>query len=75
MTKQHPKTRKPTDRDLESNPLIGGSKGVTMAHATPDELEESQGDNTIEGDVSNDTTPQGGVRKSDANNRRREPHQ
>ncbi|MBP2232638.1 hypothetical protein J2847_005969 [Azospirillum agricola] len=62
MTK-HEKTRRPTDADLKNNPLIGGSKGARMAGVTPDELEQAQGANTIEGDVENDTNPQGGVDK------------
>lgn len=73
MTK-HPKTKKPTDADLKSNPLIGGSKGVTMAGITPDELEQSQGANTIEGDVENDTNRQGGIDKATSLNSRRTPH-
>jgi hypothetical protein len=68
MTK-HQKTTKPTDADLKGNPLIGGSKGTTMAGVTPDELEESEGDNTIEGDVENDTNRQGGIDKASGRNR------
>ena len=63
MTK-HAKTREPTDADLRGNPLIGGSKGATMARATPDDLEASEGSNTIEGDVENDTNAQGGIDKA-----------
>jgi hypothetical protein len=63
---KHRKTEIPTDKDLKENPLIGGSKGVRAAGLTPDELEESQGENTIEGDAENDTTPQGGIRKDEA---------
>lgn len=59
MTK-HAKTKRPSDIDLHRNPLIGGSKGVTMAQATPDDLEDI-GENTFEGDVENDTNPQGGI--------------
>jgi hypothetical protein len=70
MTK-HPKTKKPTDADLKGNPLIGGSKGVTMAGVTPDELEESEGANTS--DVENDTNRQGGIDKASSRNRRRPP--
>jgi hypothetical protein len=62
---RHSKTRKPSDADLKSNPLIGGSKGTTRAHVTPDELEEMQGENTIEGDEANDTNPQGGISKGE----------
>ena len=65
---KHQKTTKPTDSDLRNNPLIGGSKGTTMAGVTPDELEEDQGVNTIEGDVENDTNAQGGVDKAEARN-------
>ena len=64
MSGKHPKTSKPSDRDLEENPLIGGSKGTTIAGASPDDLDDIQGENTIEGDLENDTTPQGGVDKA-----------
>jgi hypothetical protein len=74
MTSKHRKTHRPSDRDLKDNPLIGGSKGTTMAGVTPDELDRAEGANTIEGDVENDTTPQGGVDKASARNRRRSPH-
>src|SRR5436190_10799149 len=70
MTK-HSKRRKPSDSDLRANPLIGGSKGVTMAHATPNDLEESQGRNTVEGDVENDVNRQGGIDKAAGRRRRR----
>jgi hypothetical protein len=68
MSTKHRKTRKPSDADLKGNPLIGGSKGVTRAHVSPDELEDSQGTNTIEGDVENDTNAAGGIAKSTARN-------
>jgi hypothetical protein len=73
MTK-HPKTGTPTDADIKRNPMIGGSKGVTRSQSTPDDLEQSQGANTIEGDEANDTNSQGGIDKPDARNRRRTPH-
>ena len=73
MTK-HQKTKKPSDLDLRRNPLIGGSKGATMAGVTPDELEQSQGANTIEGDVENEVNPQGGIDKAVSRNARRTPH-
>ena len=38
---KHQKRQKPSDADLERNPLIGGSKGTTMAGVTPDDLEAS----------------------------------
>jgi hypothetical protein len=71
---KHRKTVKPSDRDLRNNPLIGGSKGVTMSGTTPDELEQFEGVHTIEGDVENDTNPEGGIDKEAARNRRRTPH-
>jgi len=63
MTK-HVKLRTPSDRDLRDNPMIGGSKGATMAGATPDDLEAAQGANTMEGDLENDTNAAGGLEKS-----------
>jgi hypothetical protein len=63
MMSKHLRPRNPSDKDLENNPLIGGSKGTTMAGITPDELEEFEGENTIEGDVENDTNAQGGIDK------------
>jgi hypothetical protein len=68
---RHLKKAKPSDSDLRNNPLIGGSKGVTMAGATPDELEEAEGANTFEGDVGSDTNPHGGIDKP---NIRQGPH-
>jgi hypothetical protein len=64
MTK-HSKTRTPSDADLKSNPLIGGSKGAQRAQISPEELEDSEGETTIEGDEANDTNPQGGVDKGE----------
>ena len=63
---RHVKSDRPTDADLKGNPLIGGSKGVAMAGVSPDELEELEGDNTIEGDVENDTNALGGIDKQTA---------
>jgi hypothetical protein len=45
-----------------------------MAGVTPDELHESEGANTIEGDVENDTNRQGGIDKATSRNSRRTPH-
>ena len=59
-TTKHPKA-KPGDAprdDLEDNPGIGASKGVRIAREDPESI---AGENTFEGDVENDTTPQGGV--------------
>lgn len=52
---KHPKTDQPTDKDLKDDPGIGRSKGVDRDDP------EIGGDNTFEGDVLNDTTPQGGI--------------
>jgi hypothetical protein len=75
MTSKHPKLDRPTDVDLMRNPLIGGSKGVTMAQASLDDLEELEleGANTIEGDIENDTNAQGGLDKAEVMNRREAP--
>ena len=56
MSDKHPKTTTPTDADLKGNPGIGTSKG--MSGADPEDLER---DSTFEGDVENETTPEGGV--------------
>lgn len=63
MTK-HSKTARPTNIDLHRNPLIGGSKGVTMAQASAEDLEDIEGENTFEGDLENDTNAQGGIEKA-----------
>jgi hypothetical protein len=73
MTSKHPKQKKPTDTDLRQNPLIGGSRGTAMAHVVPEELEEFEGVNTIEGDLANDTNPQGGIDKAEVRNARHGP--
>ncbi len=58
---KHLKRKSPSDADLNRNPLIGGSKGTVRAGISPDDLAELEGANTLEGDVENDTTPQGGI--------------
>ena len=63
MSKQ-PKTTVPTDADLKGNPMIGGSKGVGRAGQTPDELDASLADATIEGDTMNGTNADGGLDKA-----------
>jgi hypothetical protein len=65
MTK-HSKLKKPSDADLRNNPLIGGSKGAALAGASPDDLDESQGANTLEGDLENDVNTAGGIDKSES---------
>ena len=59
-TSKHPKSQ-PQDRprnDLQDNPGIGSTKGSTAGKFSPS---EEEGESTFEGDVMNDTTPQGGV--------------
>jgi hypothetical protein len=46
-----------------------------MAGITPDELEQFEGENTFEGDIENDTNPQGGIDKAEVRDRRRGPPQ
>lgn len=53
---QHPKSKKPADADMSNDPGIGTSKGTIKEG---DELEH--GENTVEGDVENDTTDAGGI--------------
>jgi hypothetical protein len=75
MSTKHVKLNRPTNVDLVRNPLIGGSKGTSMAQVTSDELDEFEGANTFEGDIENDTNPQGGINKAEVRNRRRGPPQ
>jgi hypothetical protein len=53
-TSKQPKPSHPSDADLRGNPGIGSSKGA----GRNDDLE---GENTVEGDVMNDTTRSGGI--------------
>src|SRR4051812_9540644 len=73
MTRKHLKGSKPSDADLYRNPMIGASKGAAMAQVTADDLEEFAGENTIEGDIENDTNAQGGIDKAQVNDRREPP--
>ena len=75
MSPRHVKLSHPTNTDLVRNPMIGGSKGANIAQVTPDELEEFAGANTFEGDLENDTNPQGGIDKAEVRDRRRGPPQ
>jgi hypothetical protein len=61
---KHLKTTTPTDADLKGNPMIGAGKGATMAGASLEDIEDLQGENTIEGDMENDVNAQGGVDKA-----------
>ena len=63
MSNKQPKLYTPTEKDMRDNPLIGGSKGVTMAGASPEDLEDVLGENTIEGDLENDVNAAGGIDK------------
>ena len=57
MTNNHIKPAKPSDVDLTGDPGLGRSRGI----GSPVEEEALQGESTIEGDIANDTTPEGGV--------------
>lgn len=54
---KHLKTRRPSDKDLKQDPGIGRSKGIRG----PSDDEVLKRGNTVEGDVDNDTTSEGGV--------------
>ncbi|HEU4967336.1 hypothetical protein [Sphingomonas sp.] len=55
---KHDKGKSPFRSDLDRNPGVGQSKGAFMTGEDPEELE---GENTVEGDVENDTTAVGGA--------------
>ena len=55
---KQPKTRVPSDVDLDHDPGIGASKGTTMSGQDPEAI---SADSTFEGDVENETTREGGV--------------
>jgi hypothetical protein len=55
---KHGKGKSPFKDDLERNPGIGQSKGSFLTGIPPEEIE---GENTVEGDVENDTTASDGV--------------
>lgn len=63
MSNKQPKLNAPSGKDLRANPLIGGSKGTMMAGASPEDIEDALGANTIEGDVENDVNATGGIDK------------
>ena len=58
MTDTKEKSETLTRDDLERNPGIGQSKGSFATGIPPEEIE---GDNSVEGDVENDTTATDGV--------------
>lgn len=55
MTSKHMKSKNPSDADLRGDPGIGRSKGASRKDP------QIGGESTFEGDVLNDTTPQGAV--------------
>lgn len=57
---KHDKGDSPFADDLKRNPGIGQSKGTTATGIPPSEIE---GENTVEGDVENDSTATDGVRE------------
>ncbi len=61
MSKQHAKSRRPSDKDLQENPGIGTSKGTVQGDDLVDGKDNLGGDNTFKGDIGNDVTPQGGI--------------
>ena len=60
MSSKQIKTKVPTDADLKANPMIGQSAGVS-----PEDLEEIEADNTVEGDTLNGTNANGGIDKNE----------
>ena len=61
MSNLHPKTTRPSDKDLKQNPGIGTSKGMIRAGDLLDDDEILDGENTFQGDVENETNAQGGI--------------
>jgi hypothetical protein len=60
MTNQHPKTHTPSDLDLKRNPGIGQTtRGIDQDETI---FEDEEADNTVEGDVMNDTAGDGSVK-------------
>jgi hypothetical protein len=51
-------TPEPADKDLKRNPGIGQGQKIDNRETV---FEDEEGENTVEGDVLNDTTPQGGI--------------
>jgi hypothetical protein len=54
---QHFKTRTPSDADLKRDPGIGQSKGLDR-HVGEEPIE---GENSVEGDIENDTRADGSI--------------
>jgi hypothetical protein len=55
---KHPKGHHPNDMDLKANPGIGQGPAIDNINST---FEDEEGENTVEGDVMNDTTREGGI--------------
>lgn len=58
MTSKHVKPSRPSDKDLDMNPGIGQSKGLNRF----DGIENVAGENTVVGDVDNDTNRFGAIK-------------
>ncbi|WIY53000.1 hypothetical protein O9Z70_00185 [Devosia sp. YIM 151766] len=59
MSTKQPTTRQPNDLDLKRNPGIGQTtRGVDQQETI---FEDEEGENTVEGDVLNDTAPDGSI--------------
>lgn len=56
-TNKHVRPSRPSDADLKRDPGIGQSKGLSRFTGE----EPIEGENSVEGDVENHTTPQGGI--------------
>ena len=59
---KHQKGESPFTDDLDRNPGIGQSKGSFMTGERPETI---KGQNTVEGDVENDSTANDGVPEED----------
>jgi hypothetical protein len=59
---KHQKGKSPFKSDLDRNPGIGQSKGSFASGSPPEEIE---GENTVDGDVENDSTARDGVPQKD----------
>ena len=53
MTNKQPKLYAPSEKDLRENPMIGGSKGATMAGASAAARADAVGANPRDGDGDN----------------------
>ncbi|MCA6120414.1 hypothetical protein J6500_00640 [Bradyrhizobium sp. WSM 1704] len=74
MSNKQPKPKRPSAKDFRDNPLIGASKGATMAGASNEDIDELRGANTLEGDLDNDVNAAGGIDKAVARSGTHRPH-